>query len=179
MPKPYATRYFGFLVSHPEVMPYFTRAALRALDDKAEEHYETEDIELAKLDIGTFAQAIKTIPNEKRRADESAFYDEDLLERYEDVLSIDYELTGGFRTLVNLNRDDGEAPDDDFKFDYDTVHTIALSKQPNSLFMQCYMSYVEVEMEIRQILKDIGVEMPKDFPYQNYIGRVNGVIYLD
>ena len=179
MPTPYATRHFGFLVSHPDVMPYFTRAAILAMDEVDRNDLEKADVRLAELDVDAFRQAIKALPADRKAADECVLYDEDFLERYEDELSVQYEMTGGFRNLRNYHRTDDQDRTDDVRFDYENVYTIALERQPTSLFEQCYRSYVEVEMEIRRIVKAMGVELPKDFPYHDYIGRIDGVVYTD
>ena len=175
---PYATRYFGVIVYHTNVMPYFVRSAIPAMGEEAKTRLEESDVRLAELGIGDFKAMLMRTPREKKTADESVLYDEDMLERYEDAFSIQYEMTGGFKNLVPDRGDDIER-EDDAHFDCENVYTIALDNQPVSLFARCYMSYAQVEAEIRTVVKALGVELPEDFPYQDFIGRIDGVIYVE
>ena len=178
---PIASRHFGFLVSHPDVTPYFARAAILAMDDEGRaETCDDEELEQLGLDVDGFAAMLARTPQVEKSSLYSCFYEEDLLERFEDALNMEIEFTGRFHVL-NAGVPKGEDPNvtDGLKFDYDTVRTIPLDNQPTSLFMQCYGNYAQVEAEIRDKIKTLHVELPKDFPFWRYIGCIDGVVYDD
>ena len=60
----------------------------------------------------------------------------------------------------------------------DEVITLPLKNQ-RDLFKPAYSNFQEIETEIREAFKDMGVEIPAEMPLWPYIGQISGVMWSD
>jgi len=177
----FAVKSYGMLISCKEVLPYFARARFKQgpfipADTKNAEEIKLQ--QLMSLPLDEFAVNVKSgsLPDD--------FYDmeNDNLVDFEG-LSAEIDFTGVFRLLKELIPDNTklESVDPDhwdesaqYAFDFDLVFYLPLTHQP-TLFKYPYKDGNEVITEVKAAIKDLGVELPDDFPYWKVIGVLDGV----
>ena len=169
----------GLLVSKTDLVPWFARAAvLQGMDAPA---LSEKDEALCRA---TGVDVFNTLVNDRALSD--AFYDEENLEPFEDVLNRVGELEGVFTVFPEgIPENAGLEPvNKDFVeevqaiFEYEDVTTIPLEKAVGGPFAAtAYPSYAAAESEIRSKLDALHVELPADFPLWKCMGRIAGVVY--
>lgn len=187
----YPCVYHCFLASHKHVIPFFARSqVLRDGIDDQPEHIA----ELLRMPIDEFAELVFS----DRLADAAGENADDVLDLFQrdhdclgciesERLSCDPDFEGIFIVEPTLVSDDAWLVSVDpehydryvqAKFDDETVFTVPLLRQPE-LFVQPYGSAEEIIAEVKSAIKEMDVEMPEDFPYWRFIGKLEGTVYAD
>lgn len=165
---------YGLLVSHPDVLPYFTRAEFLFQKDFYEDYtMDAEMQSILSLPIQEFAQWVRD-----RKLPECFFAAEHANLRDSSKVNQYHVLEGAFIAIHPISGDKPEPlslPIDESK----PVLIAPLSKQPSlwaqSQTSQGYNGISDIVAELTATVKSMDVELPDNFPLGGYIGLLQGI----
>lgn len=170
---------YCMLLTCNEVIPYFVRTAL-----KQDPFIPKELADLLALPLNEFAAKVNAadLPDDFYDRDDACFEDFANLcfaAGFSGVLRLLPELVPTCAELVSADPEHWDHLAQ-YSFDgTDIVHYIPLRHQP-SIFANRYhyKDGNEVIAEVMSSVKDLGVELPDDFPYWRVIGVLDGVTWM-
>lgn len=171
-PLPVFTEY-SLLVSHPDVLPYFTRAEFLFQKDYYEGvEFDDEMKAILALPLADFAERVKV------RDLPDCFYDVKLASLMEAEKVRVYNILDGAFTAMGCVSDGDAAYQVAIVLDETKpVVTMPLSNQP-TLCGRAYTPYHgldSIKAELLGRLMVFGIELPRDFQICGYVGMLQGI----
>lgn len=164
---------YGLLVSHPDVLPYFTRAELLFQQDFYAGHtLDAEMHNILSLPMQEFTQWVHD-----RKLPECFYAVENANLRDSSKVKLYHLLGGAFIALRAISSNEPEPLS--LPIDEGKALIAPLAKQP-SLWeqgqrSQGYKGVDDLVVELTATVKSVGVELPDDFPLRGYIGLLQGI----
>lgn len=205
--RSYPSIHHGVLLCDTKLLPFFVRSALLKNADLDEDKQNLcvnnmfeDDIEricrlpfpvFTRMILGKTPSDVTTYNPWSYEADDEdlprEFHDTDALEVFEAYIQRIGDFEGCFVLIESaipeelglkpISNDYNDTVRMVFEGD-DEVITLPLKNQ-RDLFKPAYSNFQEIEAEVREAFKNMGVEIPAEMPLWPYIGRISGVMWSD
>jgi len=172
-----------FLASHPKVLPYFVRSALIQHQAYSED-FGPELKSYVDMSLNKFAKEVKTggLPNEFYSTEAAGLPMLDMTHKTHLIMGMFYNLRTMETVQASFGWVDAGRGDCSETYKHETLYTIPWLKQPIQPFRMKdsfpYKTSIEVLSEIKANLHSMQIEVPDDFPFQEYTGVLKGLVSI-